>query len=295
MKRILIGPAGWHYPDWKGVVYPARTAAGFSELAFLAEYFSAVEINTSFYRIPSLAAVENWLAQVRKHPTFQFAIKLWQGFTHEERKDLAAEVTAFSVLLNALAAGDRLGALLVQFPWRFKYTAGNLDCVERLHEWFSAFPVSVEFRHSSWADEGVYEKFQTLGLGWVNVDQPVIGASQSPAAVCTSANGYVRLHGRNYEQWFEENSGRNARYDYLYKAAELSEWVERIKTIAAKADNVFVIFNNHFRGQAVANGLQMAAAFQSEPVSIPASLARLYPHLADIGRCEADGETLSLF
>lgn len=295
MKNILIGPAGWHYEDWQGIVYPKRRTSAFSELAFIADYFSTVEINSSFYRIPRISSVQNWLQQVKKHPTFKFTIKLWQGFTHELLDDVSREAASFNVILQSLADQQRLGSLLVQFPWRFKYDHNNLGQVERIHEWFSTFPVAVEFRHSSWSNSDVIDTFHTIGLGWVNIDQPVISASMTPGVISTSGTGYVRLHGRNYEHWFHENSGRNARYDYLYQSEELSEWIERIHQISQKTDNVFVIFNNHFRGQAVVNGLQLLAALSDVPISFPASLAPFYPHLSDIGHFESDGQTLSLF
>src|SRR5918996_3256205 len=81
--RIRIGPAGWSYPDWKGQVYPKPQPRGFDPLAYLAQFFDAVEINSTFYRIPDAKTTERWVARVAEHPDFRFTAKLWQGFTHE--------------------------------------------------------------------------------------------------------------------------------------------------------------------------------------------------------------------
>lgn len=79
---IRIGPAGWSYPDWRGIVYPKRKPRGFHELEYLAQFFDAVEVNTSFYNPLRPEVVKERLRQVRHNPSFTFTAKLWQGFTH---------------------------------------------------------------------------------------------------------------------------------------------------------------------------------------------------------------------
>ncbi len=118
-------------------------------------------------------------------------------------------------------------------------------------------------------------------MGICNVDQPLFAKSIKPAAVTTSQIGYVRLHGRNYQDWFREKAPRDDRYNYLYSLDELEPWITRIKEIARKTKESYVITNNHFRGQAVVNALEMKATLTEQRVPAPAPLFQKYPELAN--------------
>src|SRR5918992_802877 len=91
--RIRIGPAGWSYPDWQGQVYPAKAGRGFDPLAYLAQYFDTIEINSTFYRIPDPKTTQRWVDRVADHPDFRFTAKLWQGFPHEGTASAEDEAT----------------------------------------------------------------------------------------------------------------------------------------------------------------------------------------------------------
>ncbi len=129
------------------------------------------------------------------------------------------------------------------------------------------------------------------------MDQPLFKKSIKPAEVTTSPIGYVRLHGRNYQDWFREKAPRDDRYNYLYSIDELEPWITRIKEIAAKTKEAYVITNNHFRGQAVVNALEIKATLSEEKVSAPAPLFQKYPQLEDSALAEvsADGAEPMLF
>jgi uncharacterized protein YecE (DUF72 family) len=143
-----IGPAGWSYKDWWGIVYPARKPRGFSELTYLAEYFDTVEINVTFYRpIPAKTAAA-WLDKTKAYPRFRFTAKLWRGFTHE-RDATAAHEQEFKDGFAPMLEQDKLGALLLQFPWSFRNTPENRDYLSRLNERFAEFPRVLEVRHGS--------------------------------------------------------------------------------------------------------------------------------------------------
>ncbi len=294
MKKIYIGPAGWSYVDWKGIVYPSLKG-GQSELAYLSRFFDIVEINSSFYRIPTERHALSWLDQVKANPDFLFAVKLWQGFTHTDVPPDSIAELEFKKALDVLLHHGKLAALLLQFPWRFKQNAHNLEYIDRLINQFKDYFCCIEFRHNSWNTKEICDFLINRGVCWVNIDQPVIGESISPGHVVTANLGYVRLHGRNYEHWFDEKSGRDDRYNYLYVGSELQPWVHEIKAISEQCDRTIVIFNNHFRGQAVVNSLQMSAMLLQQPVLVPSPLTKHFPELADIAKFSDNGETLSLF
>lgn len=294
-KNIRIGTAGWSYKDWQGVVYPAKKSKNFSELSYLAKYFDTIEINSTFYSIPKQSSTLRWVQQVEHNKNFQFCIKLWQKFTHSVNTIISAEVRAFTTAIEPVADHDRLGALLIQFPWRFKKSKRNTNYILELIDAFKSFPCIIEFRHASWLDQETYNFCKEHEMGLANIDQPVIGKSIPPTALATTHVGYVRLHGRNYKNWFNDSAGRDARYDYLYNDQEIVEWVQRIRQIAENVQKAFVIFNNHFRGQAVVNSIQLAAKLYDKKLKIPAVLANYYPSLKSVGDIEQVQTTMDLF
>ena len=149
-------------------------------------------------------------------------------------------------------------------------------------------------RHDSWGKPEGYEFFGSLGLGFCNIDQPIFGKSIKPSAVLTGRQGYVRLHGRNYQAWFAEKrpdeteeEHRDERYNYLYSEAELDEWVKRIHELMGQAELVFVITNNHYRGQAPANALQLRTKLFGHTVPVPPTMLEHFPFLRDIATSAA--------
>ena len=100
---------------------------------------------------------------------------------------------------------------------------------------FREFPLVVEIRHESWNVAHFYESLAEMGVGFVNIDQPLFRKSIKPSAAVTSAIGYVRVHGRNYKEWFRESANVRERYDYLYSPDELAPWASRVEQIATRA------------------------------------------------------------
>ena len=273
-----IGPAGWAYKDWKGVVYPARRPRGFHELEFLAQYFNTVEINNSFYRPLSAATGTTWVARVVAHPSFRFTAKLWRGFTHE-RNATAADEAEFRAGIDPIFEAGKLGALLLQFPWSFRNTSENRTYISQLRSRFSAYPLVLEVRHGSWSEPGVLDFLEQLELGLCNIDQPLFKRSVKPAALATSRVGYIRLHGRNYKSWFTENKHTGERYDYLYSPEELDPWLDRIKVVEQATDDTYVVTNNHYLGKAVVNAIEISSILKGEPLPVPPELLKRYPEL----------------
>lgn len=282
-KQIRVGPAGWSYTDWQGIVYPAPRPRGFREPAYLAQYFDTIEINTSFYQPLRPNLVRGWIEQVALNPRFLFTAKLWQKFTHESGATVEDEKNAragFDVFQDA----GRLGAVLVQFPFSFHNTPETFAYMEGLMRRFHDYPLVVEVRHSSWSGRKLDELLRERGVGFCNIDQPVIGRSVVPSERATSAVGYVRLHGRRYDTWFVDDPAVPSyeRYNYLYTEEELNPWTARVKKIASHADSTFVITNNHYQGKGVVNALDLIHLLSGEKVKVPEPLRHHYPGLEKI-------------
>jgi uncharacterized protein YecE (DUF72 family) len=280
-----VGPAGWSYPDWAGYVYPSRRAKGFHEAAYLAEFFDTIEINTSFYQPLRADHAAQWIDRVAANPRFVFTAKLWQRFTHDIRSTIsdasAADERAVRAGFDVLRAANRLGAVLLQFPFSFHRTAQTAAYLTAVLKRFADYPLVVEVRHASWDSPETLELLETMGVSFCNIDQPIIGRSLGPSAQATSAVGYVRLHGRRYDTWFTDDAAIPAheRYNYLYSTEELAPWVTRVRKVTERARETFVVTNNHFQGKSVVNALQLINILKGSKVKVPEPLRRQYPQL----------------
>ncbi len=275
-EHVRIGTAGWAYPDWNGLLYPKPMPRGVDRLTYYAKYFDMVELNSSFYGPPAARVVDGWIQKVRERPGFRFTMKLYQRFTHErETAWTAAELTEVRVAPERFHGAGKLGALLMQFPWSFKNTSENWQWLEDLFAAFEDFPCVVEIRHESWNTPEFYAALHERGVGFVNIDQPVYKKSIKPSARVTSAIGYVRIHGRNYKEWWRRDS-EEGRYNYLYPVDELEPWVDRIREIAKTTQETYVANNNHNLGKAGVNAAQIKALLLGKPSEVPPVLYEHY-------------------
>ena len=286
---IRVGPAGWEYSDWAGRVYPDPPPPRFDRLAYLSCYFNTIEVNSTFYRPFPQDVAARWAERVEDRADFRFGVKLWRRFTHEREAAWTAEdVKAARAVPDRLAREGRLGAALLQFPWSFKRSDADEEWLRGLFRAFTGLPLVVEVRHASWDAPDFLAELADEGVGFVNVDQPLFRRSIRPSAVTTSPVGYIRVHGRNWKDWFRKGAGRDARYDYLYTAAELTPWAQRAKAMSASrastnaADvpsyvpEIFVVTNNHFQGKAVANAAMLESMIEDRKVEVPPELRRTY-------------------
>jgi len=307
--KIRVGTAGWSYKDWEGIFYPLGMQRRKQHpLEILARCFDVVEINTSFYGHikPELAKI--WVRRASSvNPNFLFTAKLHRSFTHsplpvmeptsaatikpnDEDEKLAREG------LDALASTGKLAALLIQFPVSFKNTSLNREYIQTLLRQFIEYPRVVEVRHSSWDNPETIRDLAQRNVAFCNIDQPLIGRSLEATEHVTAPVGYVRLHGRNYDQWFEAEKPHD-RYNYLYSEAELAGWKAKIDRIAHKAEVTYVIANNHFEAKGGVNGLQLKYMLTGERQKAPEPLLKHYPELnsiADPLPDEGSGSTLPL-
>ena len=278
-----IGVAGWDYPDWAGVVYPTSASRGFDKLAWISRFVDVVEINSTFYRPADPKTAASWVRRVASRPAFRFTAKAHRSWTHDAPESGPPPVEATLRGLTPLRDAGLLGALLVQFPQSFHWAPDHRDRLARLLDAVSGWPVVVEVRHVSWDDDGAAAWIHGRGVGWCVVDQPRVSGRTAPArARVTSDLAYLRLHGRNAAAWFDPEAGRDARYDYLYSPAELRPLAESARGMAAIARSLYAVANNHFRGQALANALQLKHLIQGIRPEAPDALVAAYPDLREV-------------
>jgi uncharacterized protein YecE (DUF72 family) len=276
---IRYGPAGFQYKDWEGIVYPLPKPKGFDQLAYIAEYFDTCEINSTFYGPARPSTTESWVRRTAHNPDFRFTAKLHQRFTHQRASAwTTAEVDEVRAGFDPMMEAGKLGAVLLQFPWSFRRTDENREWLADVVGTFAQYPLVLEVRHASWNIPHFFAQLAERGVGFVNIDQPLFSDSIKPTSISTAPVGYVRVHGRNYKDWFRENAGRDARYDYLYPPDELRPWAERTKEIAAEppTEDVYVVTNNHYRGKAVANALMLQAMVEGHKVPAPTGVVAEY-------------------
>lgn len=297
---LRIGTSGWNYPTgrgrWNGIFYPEKRdrPARFDELAFYAERFNTVEVNSTFYGQPRASAALGWVK--RTPPGFEFSVKLYQKFTHPDMSvDRGpvnrADIDAFQAGIEPLAAGGRLGALLAQFPPSFKHSPEALGYLDWLLTTFAAYPVAVELRHRSWSDAAAATQalFTAHASAWAQIDEPKFRSSieqDHQAAVpppdpAAAGRGfyYMRLHGRNAAQWWDHAAAED-RYNYLYSPQELQPFADVMREARTAVRKAYLYLNNHFAASAIADAA-MLRDLLDEPVTapMPAELIARYPML----------------
>jgi uncharacterized protein YecE (DUF72 family) len=290
---ILVGTAGFSYPDWRGTVYPPDLKKRkLHELEYLARYYDLVEINNSFYRHLEPKYAQRWCDYVAHNRAFQFTIKLNRVFTHapdaqrnptsvENLTYASSDVDQTHASLTPFVEAERLGAVLAQFPISFKHTEGNWDYLIDLVKVFRQYPIAVEFRDKSWLEPSAISRLSEEKVAFCNIDQPKLGTGMSGTDLVTAPLGYLRLHGRNYKNWFQDK-GRDARYDYLYTKDEIKKVTETATSMDSRAGKTFVVTNNHYKGQAAANATEIKSLLAGRKVSAPEELLKTYQtELAD--------------
>ena len=279
---MRVGVAGWDYPDWVGPVYPADGPRALDRLAYISRFVDVLEINNTFYRPVPARTAESWLRRTaHRGESFRFGAKAHRSWSHEPDPPDDADLAATLDGLRPLREAGRLCSLLVQFPQSFHFdprARGRLqDLAARLDGW----PLVVEVRHAGWQTAEATGWFEELPAAWCVVDQPRVGRSTAlPLPRVTRDPAYLRLHGRNRADWFRTDAGRDARYDYLYSNDEIREVATTARRMAEQASELIVVQNNHFRGQALVNALQLAHLLGDRRPRAPESLVQAYPGLA---------------
>ena len=299
MPDIRVGTSGWSYPSgkgtWNGVFYPEAGAQGrgrgrFDELAFYAEHFDTVEINSTFYGVPSPGTAASWAK--RTPPGFEFSLKLYQKFTHPEMFHKAtggdpwelgrADVEQFLAAIDPLASAGKLGALLAQFPASFKNEPDSRGYLEWLLEQFREHMVAVELRHRSWSDDPVetLRLLEAFGAAWAQIDEPKFRLSiRQNLLPNVRTFYYLRLHGRNAAQWWSHEKSED-RYNYLYSGEELEPFAEAAERASRQVKKAYLYANNHFSAKSVANAAILKHKLGQElPGRYPEEFVERYPEL----------------
>ncbi|MDZ4345389.1 MAG: DUF72 domain-containing protein [Candidatus Binatia bacterium] len=312
LSPFRIGTCGYSYPGtppegWSGVFYPKSRGRRSDKLEFYATYFNAVEINSTFYRPATAAMANGW---VKKTPEdFEFAVKVWQKFTHPKKLGVeaagssdswesfaAADVDLFCQGIAPLSDAGKLGPLLFQYPASFHRFEENLEKLSRTLAAFEPYRKVVELRHKSWSDhaEETYSLLSRLNSAWAYIDEPKFDSSVKQELDFSGSIAYLRLHGRNQEKWWRHQAAWE-RYDYFYPPASVRRLGTKLKQFATKspATTFYVFFNNHARGQAVANALMLESQLADGKKSpAPQALVEAFPDLKDFvggaGRGELD-------
>jgi len=281
--RVFIGPAGWSYPDWAGAVYPHKKPRDFDPLEYISSYFNLIEINSTFYRAPAPETSRRWAERVAGNPDFRFTLKAHRDFTHASAAPSASAAETFKRTIAPLLDADRLVCVLLQFPWSFKNTQKNRRRIEATIAALRPFPVAVELRHGGWGRDGAIESLVDSGTTVCAVDQPVIGDSLPFRSYRAGEVGtYFRLHGQNKSEWFKPGTNRDLRYNYLYSRGELASIADAVRGASETAKQTVVVLNNHFRGQAVANALELKSMLSGEKVRVPRGLSDAMPRLRSV-------------
>jgi uncharacterized protein YecE (DUF72 family) len=305
VSNLRIGTSGWNYPagrgTWNGIFYPAapkgRRGKGearpkFDELAYYAGHFDTVEVNTTFYGQPKAAVAQTWAD--RTPAGFEFSLKLYRKLTHADipgvpRLDLET-IDEYRRGVEPLARAGKIGALLAQFPPSFKQNAESQGYLDALLQRFRGYPIAVELRHRSWSDDfsSTLSLLNAHDAALTQIDEPKFKVSiRQNQLPNISGFYYMRLHGRNAEQWWKHDKSED-RYNYLYSADELKPFSDTADAARRLVKKFYLYFNNHFASKAVVNAVMIKHQL-GEPVHgvYPSEFVKRYPETASIVSTEA--------
>ncbi len=288
-KNFYVGTAGWYYKDWQNCFYGTVTED--NRLKFYSEYFNTVEVNVTFYSYIKAEIVKKWIEKVSNNPDFLFSVKLNQDFTHKRNFGIT-QIKYFEYNLELLNKSEKLGALLMQFPYSFEFNSANVAYLNNLFQIFSTFDKVLEVRHNSWNNKDAIAFLTDAKVSFCIIDQPKLGNALPLVPFVTSNILYLRLHGRNIKEWknsivtynktksYEE---QNERYNYLYLPGEITEIENNIREVYDKVKKVFVILNNHPSGNAVANALEFMYLLNNRTkINIPETILQSFPSLSKL-------------
>ena len=306
---VRIGTSGWNYPSgkgtWNGIFYPLPEdrERGFDELRFYAERFNTVEVNSTFYGQPRANAALGWAK--RTPPDFEFAVKLYQKFTHpnmtgrpaqgrpersravtiDQTAISQADVDAFKGGIEPLAAAGKLGPLLIQFPFSFRHSSEAADYLRWLLHAFHDYSLAVELRHRSWSDaqQETNALLDEHRASFVQIDEPKFESSiRQDLSAGKSEIYYVRFHGRNAREWWDHAESED-RYNYFYSDEELAPIANKARIARDIKKKVYLLMNNHFSAQSVANATTLKKML-NEPITgkMTAEFVERFPDLAGV-------------
>jgi uncharacterized protein YecE (DUF72 family) len=287
---VRIGTCSWADDSLSKLWYPRGVSSAEARLRYYADHFDTVEVNSSYYALPEAAMAEKWVE--RTPPGFVFHVKAFammtrhpvraeqlppelrseaalddRGRVDHPSRELRAEVfRRFSAGVDPLRQAGKMGGILLQLPQYITYGERAFEYLEWARDQLPGDELLVEFRHRSWLTddhrEEVLSFLEALPATYVIVDAPRMESNNvAPTVVAaTSSSAYLRLHGRNAATWNKRGGSASERFDHLYTEAELAEWVEPLRELAERHENVWAMFNNNGRSTDVASGREIAQA-----------------------------------
>jgi len=249
MSELLIGTSGYDYPVWQGIFYPEELPRE-DFLQYYSEQFNSLELNYTYYRMPTPAQMVNM--KKRSNGKVKFSVKAFQELTHKINTNTYQKIAAeFITALEPLLADNLLLCALFQFPQKFHYEQEERKYLDQLLTELKKIPVVVEMRNTKWQHDQVYNALRQRKVGWCITDNPAISALPKLEYITTSDIAYIRFHGRNVEMWYKGDN--TTRYDYLYTDDELQTFITPIKDLLQHTKTVQLFFNNHAKSQATIN------------------------------------------
>ena len=299
MGEVFVGTCSWAEKSLvkSGEFYPPYVKTAEDRLRYYSERFSTVEVDSTYYAIPSLRTVQLW--SLRTPESFTFHIKAYGALTGhgidpktlppDIRDSLSKEEIGkgrlyikdralieelfkrFRDALRPLKDSGKLGVLVFQYPPWFRYGRRSFDEILRTADLLKGYDLAVEFRQGSWFMYGrereVFEFLRKHNITYITADEPQMGTPDTIPYIpeVTTDIAYLRLHGRNRENWLKQGIETSLRYDYLYSDEELKGFVPDVKRLSKRAKRTFVMFNNCHGASAVKNALRMIELLRTEP------------------------------
>jgi uncharacterized protein YecE (DUF72 family) len=294
MSDIRVGTCSWTDPTMLRAWYPSSVRTAADRLRYYSGYFDTVEVDSSYYGMPTSATARLWVE--RTPPGFVFHIKafamltrhgvkpeqlpppLREGHTfeldrggrilHPPRALREDAFTLFGEALEPLRSEGKLGMILMQFPPYFLANEANREYIAWAGERLAPDRMAVEFRHVSWVEPDrladTLELLASIGASYVCVDEPRLQTANAlpPITAATADVGYVRFSGRNELTWNARVKTAAERFRYLYAEEELGEWVEPVRSLSTETEVTYVMFNNCYADYAPRNARQMMSLLE---------------------------------
>jgi uncharacterized protein YecE (DUF72 family) len=246
---VHLGTCSWADEGLLKAWYPRGVSTAEKRLRYYAERFDTVEVDSPFYHLPDPEVTRRWVE--RTPDGFVFHVKAHASMTHHEPAEQAQAFADFRSSIEPLELSGKLRGILLQYHPSFKKSDEAKEELTRVRALLDPLVPLVEFRHRSWLEP--WEQEDTLsflgehGCAYVSVDAPATRASNVVPRVAAATNrvAYVRFHGRNWKTWNIRGGTSADRFDWLYSAEELAEWVDPIGRLAEQADEVYALFNNN--------------------------------------------------
>jgi len=274
-ERIHVGVSGWQRSEWDDSVF-AGLSPRQHRIDRLLPYVEVLEIQQTAQAPLKPEITRLWMKKAAASPRLRLTAVLGHRFTQD--RDLSpVAVEAWKAGLLPMQREGFLSALILEFPWAFRFNRENRDFLIELRRTFQEFRLAGEFLHESWCSEEALAILSKYRISFVNVDQPAYFRGMPPTSVLTTSTGLVRLHGRTSPDAYREFGRRAWAEPYLYSLDELEEWQPRLSRLAAAAKECLVVFTSAQAGACMVNALQLGEMFGRAPLRAPAQLIREYP------------------